>query len=96
MVKERILEAGWALLLTVPPNVRHVDRLRDAERRARERGAGLWASGDRARSAGPRATRATRTCASPLQTWTAGTSRRASKPMTRPSHWPIEYMIATI
>ena len=44
MVNERILEAGWALLLTVPPNVRHVDRLRDAQRRARERGAGLWAS----------------------------------------------------
>ena len=25
MVNERILEAGWALLLTVPPNVRHVE-----------------------------------------------------------------------
>ncbi len=41
MVNERILEAGWALLLTVPPNVRHVDRPREAQRRARERGAGL-------------------------------------------------------
>jgi len=28
--------------------VRHVDRLRDAQRRARERGAGLWASGSSA------------------------------------------------
>ncbi len=45
MLNERILEAGWALLLTVPPNVRHVDRLREAQRRARERGAGLWAPG---------------------------------------------------
>jgi len=44
MVNERIPEAGWALLLTVPPNVRHVDRLREAQRRARERGAGLWAT----------------------------------------------------
>ena len=42
MLNERILEAGWALLLTVPPNVRHVNRLREAQRRARERGAGLW------------------------------------------------------
>ena len=42
MLNERILEAGWALLLTVPPNVRYVDRLREAQRRAREREAGLW------------------------------------------------------
>lgn len=50
MVNERVLEAGWALLLTVPPNVRHVDRLREAQRRASKRGAGLWASGDPGRA----------------------------------------------
>jgi micrococcal nuclease len=52
MVNERILEAGWALLLTVPPNVRHADRLREAQRRARERGAGLWASAGPGRERG--------------------------------------------
>jgi hypothetical protein len=44
MVNERILEAGRALLLTAPPNVRYVERFRDVQRRARERGAGLWAA----------------------------------------------------
>jgi micrococcal nuclease len=52
MVNERILEAGWALLLTVPPNVRHAERLREAQRRARERGAGLWASAGPGRERG--------------------------------------------
>jgi micrococcal nuclease len=44
MVNERILEAGWALLLTVPPNVRHADRLREAQG-ARSRAVGLRRSG---------------------------------------------------
>jgi micrococcal nuclease len=52
MVNERILEAGWALLLTVPPSVRHAERLREAQRRARERGVGLWASAGPGREPG--------------------------------------------
>ena len=39
---ERILEDGYAVLLTVPPNVRYVDRLTQAQRAGRDAGAGLW------------------------------------------------------
>jgi micrococcal nuclease len=76
MVNERILEAGWALLLTVPPNVRHADRLREPRGAPGSAEQGCGPPQVRAGSAGPRATRATRTCASPLPrpTWTAGTS----------------------
>ncbi|HEU4799088.1 MAG TPA: thermonuclease family protein [Gemmatimonadales bacterium] len=42
LVNERMLAEGWAMLLTLPPNVRYVDRLRDAERSAREARAGFW------------------------------------------------------
>jgi micrococcal nuclease len=39
---ERILRDGYAVLLTVPPNVRYVDRFTDAQAAARQAGAGLW------------------------------------------------------
>jgi micrococcal nuclease len=39
---ERILRDGYAVLLTVPPNVRYVERLRAAQATARTEGAGLW------------------------------------------------------
>ncbi len=42
-LNEEILAAGYAHLLTVPPNVRHSEILRAAYRKAREAGAGLWA-----------------------------------------------------
>ncbi len=45
MLNERLLRDGWAVLLTVPPNVRYVERLVAAQREARERGAGLWGGG---------------------------------------------------
>lgn len=38
-----IVRAGHAKLLTIPPNVRHTDVLRSAEREAREAQRGLWA-----------------------------------------------------
>jgi micrococcal nuclease len=41
-----LLEAGQARLLTIPPNVRYVDRFRPLERAAREARRGLWASDD--------------------------------------------------
>jgi micrococcal nuclease len=44
MANERLLLEGRALLLTIPPNVRYAERLREAQRRARERGVGLWAA----------------------------------------------------
>gem|GEM_PF-3713730 len=43
MVNERVLEAGWALLLTVPPNVRQ--RCPETRQGARSRAVGLRRSG---------------------------------------------------
>jgi micrococcal nuclease len=42
LVQEEILKAGWADLLTIPPNVRHTERLRSAWREARENHRGIW------------------------------------------------------
>ncbi|MGH7586059.1 MAG: thermonuclease family protein [Gemmatimonadales bacterium] len=42
LVNELMVREGWAFLYTVPPNVRHEERLRDAQRAARDAGAGLW------------------------------------------------------
>lgn len=43
MVNWAMVRDGWAVLLTIPPNVQYVDDFRDAQRAAREAGAGLWA-----------------------------------------------------
>ena len=45
LINWRMVREGWAVLLTYPPNVQYVDAFTDAERRAREEGRGLWASG---------------------------------------------------
>jgi micrococcal nuclease len=45
MVNWRMVREGWAVLLTYQPNVQYVDWFIDAERRAREEGRGLWATG---------------------------------------------------
>jgi uncharacterized protein (TIGR02246 family) len=45
MINWRMVREGWAVLLTYPPNVQYVDAFTDAERRAREEGRGLWATG---------------------------------------------------
>jgi micrococcal nuclease len=42
LVNERMVASGWALLYTVPPDVRHVEALQAAERAARAQRAGLW------------------------------------------------------
>lgn len=42
MLNEVLLEEGYAVLLTIPPNVKYVERFREAQRRAREAGKGLW------------------------------------------------------
>lgn len=44
LFNERILLDGYAQLATFPPNVRYVERFADAQRRARDGGAGLWAA----------------------------------------------------
>ena len=42
LVNEAMVRDGWAVLYTVPPNVRYVGRLERAQRRARAEPAGLW------------------------------------------------------
>ena len=43
LVNEAMVQGGWAVLYTVPPNVKYAGRLGDAQNEARVRGAGLWA-----------------------------------------------------
>jgi micrococcal nuclease len=43
LVNEAMVRDGWAVLYTVPPNVKYADRLGRAQKEARARGAGLWA-----------------------------------------------------
>lgn len=42
LINERMLEDGYALLYTIPPNVKYSDRFIAAERRAQQRKAGIW------------------------------------------------------
>jgi micrococcal nuclease len=44
LVSEAMVAQGYALLFTVPPNVKYVERIAEAQRRARAAGAGLWAT----------------------------------------------------
>lgn len=45
LVNEAMVRQGWAVLLTVPPNVKYARRLERAQKEARAEGAGLWATG---------------------------------------------------
>ncbi len=45
LVNEALVRDGWAVLYTVPPNVRHVERLRRAEADAQAEGRGVWSDG---------------------------------------------------
>ena len=42
MVNEELVRQGWAMVYTVPPNVRYVERFLKAQREAREARRGLW------------------------------------------------------
>lgn len=44
MVNEELLRLGMAQLLTIPPNVKYVERFRRAAKEARVEGRGLWSS----------------------------------------------------
>ncbi len=46
LVNEAMVRAGWAMLYTVPPNVKYVDRLTRAQRAARAARVGLWRQGE--------------------------------------------------
>jgi micrococcal nuclease len=43
LVNEAMVRGGWAVLFTVPPNVKYAERFTRAQNEARTRGAGLWA-----------------------------------------------------
>lgn len=43
MLNARIVEAGWARIMTIPPNVRHVDLFLRLQREARAAKRGMWA-----------------------------------------------------
>jgi hypothetical protein len=45
MINERMVEDGYALIYTFPPNVKYADRLADAQKRAQLRRAGFWREG---------------------------------------------------
>jgi micrococcal nuclease len=45
MLNERMVSDGFAALLTFPPNIRYVDTLREAYRKARSDRKGLWGEG---------------------------------------------------
>jgi micrococcal nuclease len=44
MVNEVLVREGWAVLYTLPPNVKYAERLERAQKTARAAGAGLWGS----------------------------------------------------
>jgi len=41
-VNLELIRSGYALLYTVPPNVKHVEEFRQAQVEAREKGMGIW------------------------------------------------------
>ena len=42
LVNEAMVRNGWAVLYTVPPNVKYAERLEQAQKEARAGGRGLW------------------------------------------------------
>ena len=44
LVNVELVRDGFATVATYPPNVAHLDALKEAERSAREAGRGLWAN----------------------------------------------------
>jgi micrococcal nuclease len=42
LVNESMVRNGWAVIYTVPPNVKYAERLAVAQKEARARGTGLW------------------------------------------------------
>lgn len=43
LVNEAMVRGGWAVLYTVPPNIKYAERFRQAQNEARAQVAGLWA-----------------------------------------------------
>ncbi len=45
MLNQRMLEDGYAMLYTIPPNVKYVNILTEAQQKARQNKAGIWGKG---------------------------------------------------
>jgi micrococcal nuclease len=45
MINEKMVEDGYAVLFTFPPNVRYENRFAEAEKKARAKGLGIWEQG---------------------------------------------------
>lgn len=45
LINKEMIEDGYAVLLTVPPDIKHVDEFRSAQREARDEGRGFWSEG---------------------------------------------------
>jgi micrococcal nuclease len=45
LINQVMVRDGWAVLYTVPPNVKYADRLAQAQKEARAHRAGLWSRG---------------------------------------------------
>mgnify|MGYP000117790960 CR=1 FL=1 len=45
MINEKMLEAGHAILYTIPPNVKYVERFTEAQKKAQLSKAGIWRKG---------------------------------------------------
>jgi len=57
LLNAELLRAGHAVLMTIPPNVRHVDLFRRLQSEARAAGRGFWRAPAPPRSSAPRARR---------------------------------------
>jgi micrococcal nuclease len=42
MINLQMLKDGYAMLFTIPPNIRYIDEFRNAQREARRKGIGIW------------------------------------------------------
>lgn len=42
LINLQMVKDGYVVLLTIPPNVKHVNALKEGQRYARERGLGIW------------------------------------------------------
>jgi micrococcal nuclease len=42
LINEALVQEGWAVQYTVPPNVKYADRFGRAQKEARAQGRGLW------------------------------------------------------
>lgn len=45
MINEKMIEDGYAMVFTIPPNIKYVKRFTNAQQRARQNKSGMWGKG---------------------------------------------------